>query len=60
MNRFFIAMQGERITFMKPLPQSFSVEDAVELGAWLVTMADPFVKNEAKKFKARVKEIQES
>ncbi len=59
MNKFLVGAQNNEIAFLRPVPQRLSMEDAVELAAWLASLADPFVQDESKKFKARIKEILE-
>lgn len=39
-NKFLIGVQGDEIVALRPLPQRFSVEDALLLAAYLVALAE--------------------
>ncbi len=39
-NRFFVAIQGDRIRIMRPLPPVLTRDEALNLAAHLVAMAD--------------------
>lgn len=42
-NKFFVGLGGagfDRITFVVPLPREFSRKDALNLAAWIVTLAE--------------------
>lgn len=40
-NKFMVGVSGARVVFLKPLPHTISMDDAVNLAAWLVALADP-------------------
>ena len=52
-NKFAVGCSGARFIITKPLRGSISAEDAVNLAAWLVALADPF----AAKFKEEFTKI---
>jgi len=39
-NKFFVGMQGDDIVFVKPVPQRLAPEDALNLAAWIVALAN--------------------
>lgn len=55
MNKFFVGIAGEIVTIMKPIPPKLSKEDAINLAAWLVAVAD-----DDDKFPAILDEIRNS
>lgn len=38
-NKFFVAMQGGELCFLRPVPQRLSKQDALLLAAYLVSMS---------------------
>ncbi len=56
MNRFLVGSRGGRIVIGNP-PASMSADDAIELAAFLVAMAEPFA---LKTFNAVLEEVQSS
>lgn len=39
-NKFFVGVMGDNIQMMKPVPQSITKADALNLAAWIVALAD--------------------
>jgi hypothetical protein len=39
-NKFLVCVSGAHIVLLKPLPRTLSKEDAPNLAAWLVALAD--------------------
>ena len=39
-NRFLVSIGGGHIVFLKPVPLKISNDDALNLAAWLVALAD--------------------
>jgi hypothetical protein len=39
-NKFLVGTQGERIVMLFPAPRSLAREDALNLAAWIVALAD--------------------
>ena len=52
-NKFGVGVSGARLIISKPLRGTISLEDAVNLAAWLVALSDPF----GEKFKAEFAKI---
>lgn len=40
LNKFMVGISGARITFLRPVPHTISMDDALNLAAWLVALAD--------------------
>lgn len=55
-NAFFVGLKGDKITFLRPFPQPLTKDEALNLAANIVVIADPG----GQKFKALVRAIQES
>ena len=51
-NKFCVGVSGARLIISKPPRGSMSLDDAVNLAAWLVALADPFGEKFKKAFAA--------
>jgi hypothetical protein len=40
-NKFFVGSNGTHIVTIKPVPQAMTREEALNLAAWIVAIADP-------------------
>ena len=41
-NQFLVAVQGDNIVLLRPVPQCLTKDDALNLAAWLVVLAEGY------------------
>ena len=60
MNKFFVGIQGDTIVLLKPVPQKLTKEEALNLAAWLVALADDTVGTSEGPFAKQLEEVLQS